>query len=40
MKVLLVEDDDLVREMTLACLTEEGFELIEATRLNRQSAHP
>jgi CheY-like chemotaxis protein len=30
MRVLVVEDDDLVREMAVMSLTDEGFEVIEA----------
>jgi CheY-like chemotaxis protein len=30
MKILVVEDDPLVREMAVDALTEEGFEVIEA----------
>jgi CheY-like chemotaxis protein len=31
MKVLVVEDDELVRAVTIDALQEEGFEVIEAT---------
>ena len=31
MKVLVVEDDDLVRTVAVDCLEEAGFEVIEAT---------
>jgi CheY-like chemotaxis protein len=30
MRILVVEDDALVREMAVECLTDEGFEVMEA----------
>jgi CheY-like chemotaxis protein len=30
MRILVVEDDALVRQMAVECLTDEGFEVIEA----------